>query len=385
MAKPQISRIAWVCFPLAQKGGTFTHLIHWARGVNRSKFHVSLIFASPTPDDEEAIGMVLKGLDVEVMNLPEFRQKVTFPIGILKLARFVKRKHFDLIHSIYIQSDIVSAVVSSITGVPFVTSLEGSLIPFGATRTKFQVYKHFYNIVRRNVSEVIAISNATKTEYCDLFDVNPNRVHVIHSGIKPDEYEWKSSLEVLKKNLLTGKLRLGFYGNIDQSKGVWICLDAYRDLSRLFPGMSLCIIGEGRDKATLCQQICTESLDGKISVYDWLPVGKAMELFDVLMLATVREGLPWVILEAMASSKVVLATHVGGIPEVIEPWVNGILLEERTPEAIVQAIMRIQENPETALSIAASARKSVEKRFTTEQEIDQIEKIYLRVIGSCRA
>ena len=105
---------------------------------------------------------------------------------------------------------------------------------------------------------------------------------------------------------------------------------------------------------------------------------------DAAVIASLREGLPNVLLEAMAYEKQVVATNVGGIPEVIRDNREGILVPPKNSSAITDALLTLIRNPEQRRHIASGAKKRVLEDFTFENRMKQIENLYDEVIQKYR-
>ena len=101
-----------------------------------------------------------------------------------------------------------------------------------------------------------------------------------------------------------------------------------------------------------------------------------LNTLDLFVLPSVSEGLPNVVLEAMACSLPVVATSVGGVPEILANKQNGILVPPRDPMAIATAILELLDNRERRVSIGLNARKFVEKKFSLETQVNQFQKLY---------
>jgi glycosyltransferase involved in cell wall biosynthesis len=109
-------------------------------------------------------------------------------------------------------------------------------------------------------------------------------------------------------------------------------------------------------------------------------VPRLMAAMDLCVLSTHREGFPLSILEAMAMGKPVVATAVGGIPEIVTPGVTGYLHQHGNSKELANAVLRLIDNPEEARRIAASARENVLKNYSRQKFADEIAKVYLDVM-----
>lgn len=381
-----MKNIVWLCTPLETKGGTFVHLSHWAKNIDKNKYRVTLIFSGPTESDMERV-KALEKYGIEVISMPELSKLKTLCLpAIVKLAKILRKKDAVILHTIFIQADIVGTIAAKIAKVPYIiSSLEGGLIPNFALGWKKVTYRLAYGIIRNKIDRFIAISNKTGNDLVRDFKVMSEKIIVIHNGVEPERFPWRGSLEVLNERLLTKGPVVGYFGVIGYWKGVDSLIEAIPLILEQFPKTKLLIVGEGPDKA-LCQLRVQElGIENNVQFLPWVSdITEIMKAFDIFVLPSKAEGMPWAVLEAMACAKPVVATAVGGIPEAVENGRTGILLPDSKPESIAEAVLSILNNPGRAVGMGQAARRRVEESFTTLQEMQKIEELYESVINSKR-
>jgi len=103
---------------------------------------------------------------------------------------------------------------------------------------------------------------------------------------------------------------------------------------------------------------------------------------DIFILASVVEGFPNVLLEALAMAKPVVATRVGGVPELIESGQNGILIPPQNGNALSEAVLSLLKAPERAKAMGQRGEEKIRKNFTLERMLDQYEALYLSLLRS---
>lgn len=106
-----------------------------------------------------------------------------------------------------------------------------------------------------------------------------------------------------------------------------------------------------------------------------------MNMSDVLVLSSLREGLPNVILEALALAKPVVATRAGGIPEIIRDGETGLLVPPEEPEQLAEALLRLLRNPQEGKKLGARGRSVVAREFNVETMTHKIADVYREVLG----
>ena len=149
------------------------------------------------------------------------------------------------------------------------------------------------------------------------------------------------------------------------------------------------VVGEAPRKRYLQELL---DLAERLSVRDRLvlvgfqdEVAPLLNAMDLFILPSHTEGLPITILEAMAAGRPVVATSVGGIPEVVRDGETGILIHSRDPEGLAEAVIRLLEAPRLARAMGEEGRKRVEALFTMEAEAGRTSMVYRQVLAASPA
>lgn len=184
-------------------------------------------------------------------------------------------------------------------------------------------------------------------------------------GVEPDKIEVLRNIaaypvERPEARINDGRLRLLFMGEIGHRKGVFDLLRAIADHKEEFAGRLELSIGGNRNEQELLDTIRRDGLEGIVRFEGWVGGDKKIELLnraDIFVLPSYNEGLPISILEAMTYGHPVISTPVGGIPEVVETDVNGVLVEPGNHEQIYRAIKKYIDRPELIESEGAESKR----------------------------
>jgi glycosyltransferase involved in cell wall biosynthesis len=178
-------------------------------------------------------------------------------------------------------------------------------------------------------------------------------------------------------------IRLLYPGTWLDQRGIFYLRDAMRKLAPKLPGMTLTIAGPGIPSEEVVRFFGAE-VAGRIIVRTSVPAEKMPELYsehDVLIFPSLMEGLPNVLLEAMASGMPVVTTETCGMPDVVEHEFNGLLIQTADAAAIEQAILRLAESEELRRHLGEAGRESM-RRQTWERAGRQLEALFLRVVAN---
>jgi glycosyltransferase involved in cell wall biosynthesis len=207
------------------------------------------------------------------------------------------------------------------------------------------------------------------------YGLDPERCSYIPNGVDqrfftPREYR------------LGENFRLLYPGTWLDQRGIFYLRDAFRKLAPQVPGMTLTIAGPGFPAEEIVRFFGDE-LAARIVVRPAVPAENMPELYrehDVLIFPSLMEGLPNVLLEAMASGMPVVTTETCGMPDVVEDQFNGLLIPPADAATIEQAILRLAESEELRRRLGEAARESM-RRQTWERTGQRLEDLFLRVVA----
>jgi glycosyltransferase involved in cell wall biosynthesis len=148
-----------------------------------------------------------------------------------------------------------------------------------------------------------------------------------------------------------------------------------------FPNTRIVIVGGGSKEADLKQQAARLGVSDRVVFTGWRPDAiDLMQLFDCFVLSSRFEGMPMVLLEAMALSKPIVATAVGGVPEVVQEGYNGFLVRDRDAECLGSAISHVLADGTLSTAMGKNGRALYEKHFTAEAMASAYQDLYSKYL-----
>jgi len=333
------------------KGGAIEKLIYDLYNILNKRFHVKLVSISKTSDAEYEI-------------IPSTHLK--FPLSIfydfywgIKLAARIENKKPDVVvlntPFVAIIPVLVRFLYPSVKFI-YVSHNPSWTVPDKELGILNRIIKKIEKFVMNGVDRIVAIANAMKIGFVK-YGVNEKKIEVIHNFVntdtfKPRGYEWKKKHGIRKMVLFVGKLT--------ETKGVSSLIRVISNVVKQLPDAKFVFVGGsyyGRsdnpyiwliDKLKIKKHIL---FTGSVSEEELLDIYSSA---DLLVLPTKREGLPRVILEALASGVPVVASNISGIPEVVDNDV-GLLVERNNENELKQGIIKI-------LKYGKKLRKNARKR-----------------------
>lgn len=246
---------------------------------------------------------------------------------------------YDLVDAHYYYPDGVAvAIVAKFLAKPFVVTARGTdinLIP------EYSIPRRMILWAEKRASASFTVSKAMKMRMVKL-GVDPGRIHVMRNGVNFQFFR-PLEREVCRKKYGLVRPTLVSVGNLIELKGHHIVIDALRFL----PELDLVIVGDGPEEVALREQVAATNLTDRVTFLGTVSQDQLVEIYnaaDILVLASSREGLANVLLESMACGTPVVATRVGGSPEVVCDHAAGILVEDRSAHGIAESIKCLQEN-----------------------------------------
>lgn len=211
------------------------------------------------------------------------------------------------------------------------------------------------------------------------------KMAVILNGIDIPPYPGTDGLSRLRGSLgwPPGRPVIGTVARLHRQKGIIHLLRAGRMILRAVPDSLIVIVGDGPESERLKREADRLGLGRKclfLGARD--DAGFVMALFDVFVLPSLWEGLPFVLVEAAALGRPIVATAVDGVPEILEDDRTGILVPPANPGALADAVIRLLQDKGKAGRLGENARSLIPARFPLRRMVEQTQNLYLEALGA---
>ncbi|MBU2472671.1 glycosyltransferase [Patescibacteria group bacterium] len=252
---------------------------------------------------------------------------------------------------------------------------------FNEDRFKWQIdlIKFFSKITSWFYDKIICVSEYDR-QMALKYKIAPKRKLItIHNGIDIKNIDFLEKKQAQKR--LIGRespLLIGTIAEWTKNKGIIYLIKATQTLELKEKEFDVILIGSGEnpDKEKMYDYDKKYNLDN-VRLIEFIPQAvKYLKGFDIFILPSLKEGLPYTIIEAMAAQLPIIATNVGGISEMIENNINGLLIEPKNPDLIGEKITYLINNPEKAQVMAQKARQKAEQEFSLDRMIEKTKRVY---------
>lgn len=352
------------------RGGAETLLAHAQRYADRDRVRLSYAYYLA---HKNALVAPLEELGARVTRI-EARGTLGIALSGRRLARLLRDQAVDLVHAHLPVTAVAARLAGRRARVPVVYTehnLHQRHHPLSrwANRATWTLQRHVVA-----VSRAVADSTPGGGRGAVPVTVVPNGVPVEELGRDPQAgRRFRDRLGISPEAPLVGQIAV-----FRPEKRLDLWLDAAAELARRVPGCRFVLAGDGPERRAL------EARAGELELAVHFPgligdVRGALSAFDLMMISSRFEGLPLVLLEAMASSTPVVATAVGGIPEAIEHERSGILVEARA-DRLAEAAAGLLGSPSRRRELARAAHEVVVERFSAESMQRRLERLYLEIL-----
>jgi glycosyltransferase involved in cell wall biosynthesis len=298
-------------------------------------------------------------------------------LGIRELVTKIYRDfQFDLIHAHTLMPDgFAGILVRKKIGIPLIVTIHGSDLLIYPYRNKL-IFSHSLKVLKK-ASRFITVSYQLKNKCYNEFNVSEKKIKVIPNGYDHKTFNFKP------KKKVNDQLVILFVGNIIKAKGIFDLLDAIKIIRKLdqniYQKISWVIVGKGADMEEFKKRLNTFNIINDIKVVGQVPhekISKYMKNADFVILPSWSEGLPATLVEAMGCGLPIIATKVGGIPEIINKDI-GILVDPKNPEELAKGIINAISKDWNRKLISEYT-----KRYTWEKNAEKTIKMYKEALNS---
>lgn len=341
----------------------------------------SLVLSAGAPDVAEK--PLEKAMHERGLPFKMWRMRVGLNIvEAWKIIRFAQREGFQILHSHGYKFNILMGVFPRILRqIPLLTTLHGYV---NARRySKMWIYEHVDKLMLRRI-EAIVLVNSVMRHIGAVQNLDSTRIYEISNGIPINTNEYHNLPEDPQiENFLSKHSHvIGSAGRLSREKGFRYLIEAFNQLRPSYPELGLLLIGEGGEFNQLQEQIQQCGIADHVLMPGYRSsIPTYLSKIDVFVMPSLTEGLPMTLLEAMLVGTPVIASSVGGIPQILDNGRYGKLVGPEKVDQLSIAIKEVLDNIMRAREIAREAQQWIKARYSISSMEQSYRQLYLNLIS----
>ncbi len=352
------------------RGGAEKALVDLARGLNGRRYAVSVCATRSVGNYQP----LLDAAGIPSLVLERQSRRDLYKLG--GLVQVLRRQPIHILHAHLFGSNTWARLLGTLAGVPVIIAHE-----HGSAKAAHEIW--FDRLLYRLGDAVVVPSAASKRLLMELEGLPARALSVVYNGVDTAQFADHAVTPAIRRllGLDPNVLLIGSVGRLSADKGGQdVLIRALAQLRQTQPQVGLVFIGDGPLRpglAALATQLGQSSAVQFTGVRS--DVAQLLGALDLFVLPSLHEALPIAVLEAMAVGLPVVTTRVGGVPEVVQDNVTGLLVSPGAVEALTAALLRLIVDPANAARLGAAGQARVRADFTLEAMVAQVDQLYRRL------
>lgn len=333
--------------------------------LDRTRYRALLICPEPGP----FVGrMKERGVETHLVHLaPLFN-----PLALWRLTRLLARERVTILQTHGARANFYGRIAGRLAGVPvIIATVHNSLKDYGVSPFTRWLYRFLLRLTLPLVHRIICVSEANRRDLIDECPAAEAKTQTVYNGVDPPAFLSQPDRQKVRQELrITQGPVLVTIARLTEQKGHRYLLRAFPGLLSTWPQLCCVFVGEGELHDALHHlaiDLGVERACRFVGVRE--DITDILAAADLFVLPSLSEGFPFVLLEALAMGRPVVASRVNGVPELIEDHKTGLLVPPRDPQALARAIRDMLSDPAAASKLGAAGRALVQERFTVDRMV----------------
>ena len=353
-------------------GGPGKTIIETALKLNNKKYkNYIAVFQTRKEKQDSPFIKELKKQNVPCIVLKSFNQYD--PFVIFKLIKIIKKYNISVVHTHEPKSDIIGYIASLFCDVKLISTVHGWIS--NSKRDTF--YNKLDILLLKKFDKVIVVSNLMKSQL-GKEGIQVKKLELLYNSIVIENYRKFKSSNIIEK-ILNKKLAepvIATIGRLNPEKGHKDFIDAINVVIKKGFSASFVLIGDGIEKNALQKSVKKYSLESHVFFTGYIQdIAKVYNEIDLLVLPSYTEGLPNVVLESLLMEVPVIATAVGGTPEILTHNQSGVLVEPGNFNELADSLINFLQNREKFSEMSKKGRGNITSKFNFARRTELYESL----------
>jgi len=352
------------------------------RELRKSKCYCILGCIKQPKDVEVELGKRAEeqGIHVEYFNMSRWLT----PKALFNLITFIKGHHISIVHSHGYKPNIYLGIMPRrFLNIKVICTIHGWTKNFRRD-LKLLIYEKTNCFFIKKFIKCVAVSNNVRDDMVNE-GIPVSKIKRIYNGINLSEVEILHEKCLIRKsfNIPEDTFLIGAAGRLFPEKGVDIFIDGAVNFLRYHPNTLFLIAGDGPLLANYKMKVKKLGIEKNFYFLGFIDrIYEYLSMLDIFVLSSRTEGLPMVLLEAMSVGCPAVCSHVGGIPEVIENNINGLLFAPYHSRALSEKLALLFENKTLRNKLAINGKNKVKEMFSSKRMASEYLQLYYDILNS---
>ncbi|MGH7307127.1 MAG: glycosyltransferase [Candidatus Rokuibacteriota bacterium] len=324
--------------------------------------------------------LVVPGLGREIRGLPD-------AAALGRLVRVLREARPHIVHTHTAKAGMLGRLAARWCGVPrIVHTYHGHVLQGYFGRTKTRLFVGFERWLARRTDRLLAVSERVRQDLLDLGVGRRDRFDVVPLGLDLDRFmsaEAERGSLRREQGFSSRDLLVGIVARLVPVKMHEVFLRSAAEVSRRLPESRFVVVGDGERRAELETLARSLGLGGRVRFLGWrADLDRIYADLDVVVLTSRNEGSPVSLIEAMAAARPVVATRVGGVPDLVDHGVSGLLAPPGDAAAVAEAIVALLGDDDRRRRLGEAGRKRVYPAFSAQRLVADIDRLYSDLVAA---
>ncbi len=358
-------------------GGPEKTILNSPRFIRMHGYEAQAVYLCP-PGDRVAESLKQRAMAAECP-LTIMKDKGPFDWRVVRdIVKLCRQNKIDLLQTHDYKSNAIGLVVRRFHRCALASMLHGWTDMSG----RMPIYKRVDQWCLPHYESLICVSQDLVDE-CKRLKIPDKKIHLVHNAIDTKQFSKKLATDVAKATIgaSSDRILVGTVGRLSPEKGFLQLIEVIHHLQRSSIAIDLWIAGEGPQRDELTERIRDLGMEDSVRLLGQLDDTRLFyQAMNLFVLNSIREGLPNVVLEAMAMETPVIATRIAGIPTLIRPSETGRLVEPDSPSELAKSILEAIRDVEKTQAMVLGARRLIELEYAFEVRMQRIAYLYDRIL-----